>query len=89
MSDRRFYSIVVAIAVIISLAIAHSILSTQWKTEAIKMSLEKGQNPLYVRCAYDSNTDVCKSMIMSMALSGQFKDGSAPAAQTIPQTQKK
>lgn len=89
MNDKKFFVIVVAVTVIVAMLIAHSILSTQWKTEAIKISLEKGQNPLYVKCAYDGSTESCKNMIMSMALSGQFKDGSAPAAQTIPQPPKK
>lgn len=88
MNDKRFYSIVASTSILIGGMITWGILTTQWKTEAIKLSLEKGQNPLYVKCALESaSTEQCNSMIMAMSLSGQFKDGSAPVA--IPPSQKK
>lgn len=83
-STRLVYASITAITILMGALIAWGILSTQWQTEAIKMALEKGQNPLYVKCAYDSSSEACKNMIMSMSLSGQFKDSSAPAATPVP-----
>jgi hypothetical protein len=81
MNERYFYTVVAAVTVIFGALISWGILSTQWRTEAIKLSLEKGINPLYVKCSLDSHTnDECKSMIMAMSLSGQFKDTTAPVA---------
>jgi hypothetical protein len=87
MNEKHFYSVVTAITIIFGAFIAWGILATQWKAEAIKLSLEKGINPLYVKCSFDSSTDECKSMIMAMSLSGQFKDPTAPVA-TSPQSKK-
>lgn len=84
MNIRVIYAAIVGTTIIFGAFIAWGILSTQWKTEAIKLALERGQNPLYVRCAYEDSTDACKNMIMSMALSGQFKDMSAPTATPVP-----
>jgi hypothetical protein len=79
MNIRVFYSSIIAFTIIIGGCIGWGILSSKWKTETIKLSLEKGQNPLYVKCAMESHqSEECKSMIMAMSLSGQFKDASAP-----------
>lgn len=81
MTERYFYTIVAAITAILGALITWGILTTQWRTEAIKLSLERGINPLYVKCSMDSHqTEECKSMIMAMSLSGQFKDTTAPVA---------
>ena len=81
MNDKYFYTIVAAITIILGALISWGILATQWRTETIKLSLEKGINPLYAKCAMnDASTEECKSMIMSMSLSGQFKDTTAPIA---------
>lgn len=79
MNVKVFYSLVISLTLLLGGCIAWGMLSSQWKTEAIKLALEKGQNPLYVKCAMDrTQSDECKSMIMAMSLSGQFKDASAP-----------
>ena len=82
MSDNKnvIYLLIVAVPIIIGGAIGWGILSTQWKTETIKMSLQQGQNPLYAMCSMDPYNEICKSMVMSMSLSGQFKDSTAPQA---------
>lgn len=81
MNDKKFYSLLVAVTILIGGMIVWGILSSQWKAEAIKLSLDRGQNPLYVKCAMQSSpTEECNSMIMAMSLSGQFKDASAPVA---------
>ena len=87
MNERYFYTIVAAITVFLGGLIAWGILTTQWKAEAIKLSLEKGINPLYVKCSFEGRTEECKSMIMAMSLSGQFKDPTASIA-TSPQSKK-
>lgn len=86
MNDKKFYTLVVAITLLFGGLIVWGILSAQWKAEAIKFALEKGQNPLYVKCAMQSApTEECNSMIMAMSLSGQFKDGSAPVPVSLAQ----
>jgi hypothetical protein len=81
MTDKRFYAVLVAATVLLGGMIAWGILVSQWKSEAIKLSLEKGQNPLYVKCSMQSApSEECNAMIMSMSLSGQFKDSAAPVA---------
>lgn len=80
MNIKSVYAIIVSITLILGALIAWGILSTQWRTEAIKLSLSQGQNPLYTMCAMESHTEVCKNMIMAMSLSGQFKDTVAPIA---------
>ena len=80
MNTKMAYCIIVAVTLLFGGLIAWGILATQWKTETIKMSLNQGQNPLYAMCAMESHTEICKSMVMAMSLSGQFKDASAPIA---------
>ena len=88
MIDKRFYTIVATVAFLGAGLISWGILNSQWKAEAIKLSLEKGQNPLYVKCSMQTSaTEECNAMIMAMSLSGQFKDAAAPVA--IPPAQKK
>lgn len=83
MNARMIYAAIAAVTLIFGGLIAWGILTTQWKTETIKMSIEAGQNPLYAMCAMESQTEICKSMVMAMSLSGQFKDGSAPPASAV------
>ena len=80
MNAKIVYSIIVALTVIFGGLIAWGILATQWKAEAVKMSLQQGQNPLYAMCAMENHSELCKNMVMAMSLSGQFKDASAPVA---------
>lgn len=88
MTDKRFYTVVATVAFLGAGLITWGILVSQWKSEAIKLSLEKGQNPLYVKCSMQSApSEECNAMIMAMSLSGQFKDATAPVA--IPPAQKK
>lgn len=89
MNVKMFYSLVISITLLLGGCIAWGILSSQWKIEAVKLSLEKGQNPLYVKCAIDgTHSEECKSMVMAMSLSGQFKDASAPISVSPTSTKK-
>ena len=86
-NDNRFYAVLVAVTMCVGGCIAWGIIVTQATTEAVKMALEKGQNPLYVKCALENSTQ-CKDMITAMSLSGQFKDPTAPLQQPIPSIKK-
>lgn len=89
-NDKKFYSLLIAITILLGGCIAWGMLSSNWKAEAIKLSLEKGQNPLYVKCAMQPvSSEECKSMIMAMSLSGQFKDASAPISVSPASSPKK
>lgn len=71
---KLLMSIVVATTVLLGGCIAANILSTQWKKELIKTSLEKGQNPLYVKCAMEgSSSNECKTMMTVIAISRSDK----------------
>lgn len=63
--------------------ITMNILHKQWVKEAVSSSIEKGQNPMFAKCALEdqSSTD-CRMLITAMSLSGQFKDPIAPKAES-------
>jgi hypothetical protein len=89
-NDNKFYTIVVAITILLGGCIGWGIISNNNRTEAIKLALEKGQNPLYVKCSMNTTTtEECQSMIMAMSLSGQFKDASAPISVSPASSPKK
>jgi hypothetical protein len=89
-SDNKFYTIVVAITILLGGCIGWGIISSNNRAEAVKLALEKGQNPLYVKCSMNTTTtEECQSMIMAMSLSGQFKDASAPISVSPASSPKK
>jgi hypothetical protein len=89
-NDNKFYTIVVAITILLGGCIAWGIISSNNRAEAVKLALEKGQNPLYVKCSMNTTTtEECQSMIMAMSLSGQFKDASAPISVSPASSAKK
>lgn len=80
MENKKFYvligSITFSLCMLIGGIIATSILQTKWRTDAIKMALEKGQNPLYVKCALErsgESTNECNIMMTIMAASKSDK----------------
>jgi hypothetical protein len=61
--------VIVAATLIIGGAIATGILHTKWTKELIQASLEKGQNPMYVKCAMESNpSNECKTLVTALAV---------------------
>lgn len=72
--SKTIMAIIVAITVLLGGCIAANILSTQWKKELIKTALEKGQNPLYVKCAMENSSSTeCKTMMTVIAISRSDK----------------
>jgi hypothetical protein len=54
--------------------IAANILTSQHTKELIRFSLEKGQNPVYVKCAMESSSsNECKTMMTVIAVSKSDK----------------
>ena len=77
-NDSQFFkitiSIIVATTLLLGGVIAWGILSTQWTKELVKISIEKGQNPLYVKCAMESkSSNECKTMMTVIAISKSDK----------------
>jgi len=71
-NDRIFkiaVIIIVAATLIIGAAIAAGIMQTKWTKELIQTSLEKGQNPMYVKCAMENNSsNECKTLVTALAV---------------------
>ena len=71
---KIFMSIVIASTVLLGGCIAANIMATQSKKELVKTALEKGQNPLYVKCAMeDTSSNECKTMMTVIAISRSDK----------------
>ena len=79
MNDNKLFgliiTVIVCITLVIGMAIGQSIITTNYTKELINSALEKGQNPLYVKCAMESNSSTeCRTLITALSLSGQVKD---------------
>lgn len=73
-NNKSFHIIVisiVALTVLIAAVIASNIIHDMWTKDLVKLSLEKGQNPMYVKCAMSNSTNdaECRTLITSLALS--------------------
>lgn len=79
-----FIVAIIAVTALFGGLITSSILHKQWLKEAVTASIERGQNPMFAKCALEdqSSTD-CRLLITAMSLSGQFKDPVAPKAETV------
>ena len=67
-------SIIIAVTIIIGMAMYQSMQHTQWTKELIQTSLEKGQNPMYVKCAMESNSsNECKTLVTALAVARSDK----------------
>ena len=82
-NNERFFAVLLAVTLVVGAMIGWGIITTQATAHAVSLSLEKGQNPLYAKCALE-NSPTCRDMITAMALSGQFKDSTAPVHVPIP-----
>lgn len=74
MNDSQLLKLLItgisAITLIIGGLIVGNIISTGYTKELVKLSLEKGQNPIYVKCAMESNSsNECKTMMTIIAIS--------------------
>ena len=60
---------IVAATIVIGMAVGQSIMHTSWTKDLIQVSLEKGQNPMYVKCAMESNSsNECRTLVTSLAV---------------------
>lgn len=71
--ENKIFHIVVigitAVTLIIGALIASNLMHTKWTRELIQISLEKGQNPMYAKCAMESNpSNECKTLVTALAV---------------------
>lgn len=60
---------IVCVTLLIGCTIASGITHTKWTKELIQTSLEKGQNPMYVKCAMETNpSNECKTLVTALAV---------------------
>ena len=59
----------VLLTILIGSCIGYNLMQLKWTKELIQTSLEKGQNPMYVKCAMESTqTNECKTLITALAV---------------------
>lgn len=74
LANKTLLIFVVPVAILFGALVGSNILHTKWTKELIQTSLEKGQNPMYVKCAMETNSsNECKTLITSMAVSKSDK----------------
>jgi uncharacterized membrane protein len=74
MNNTRFITIVVALTIFLGALIGWGIAATQWKKELIQVALDKGQNPMYIKCAMERDTSQeCKTLITAIAIAKSDK----------------
>lgn len=78
MEPNKTYNIIVwgiiAVTIIIGSLISANIMQTKWTKDLLQVSLEKGQNPLYVKCAMETNSsNECRTLVTAIAVSKSDK----------------
>ena len=78
MSESYVFKIMIAgiisFTLIIGGLISGNIITTSHTKDLVKLSLEKGQNPVYVKCAMETNSsNECKTMMTVIAISKSDK----------------
>lgn len=79
MNDKEIFlkSLIIitsAVTLLMGLIISANIINTGHVKDLVKLSLEKGQNPVYVKCAMETNTSQeCKTMMTVIAISKSDK----------------
>lgn len=69
MNNARFITVMVVLTILFGALIGWGIATTQWKKELIQSALEKGQNPMYIKCAMERDTSQeCKTLITAIAI---------------------
>lgn len=64
----------ICLTVLIGGLISANIITTSYTKELVKLSLERGQNPVYVKCAMETNSsNECKTMMTVIAISKSDK----------------
>jgi hypothetical protein len=71
---RVIITCIIVTTLLFGAAIGVNIMSTKWTKDLIQTSLEKGQNPMYVKCAMESHpSNECKTLITALAVSRSDK----------------
>jgi hypothetical protein len=71
---RSLIIITSAVTLLMGGIIAANIINTGYVKDLVKLSLEKGQNPIYVKCAMETNSSQeCKTMMTVIAVSKSDK----------------
>ena len=71
---RLIISGIISVTLILGGCIAANIINTQAKKELVKSAIEKGQNPIYIKCAMEANSsEECKTMMTVIAISKSDK----------------
>jgi hypothetical protein len=71
---RSLIIITSAVTLLMGGIIAANIINTSYVKDLVKLSLEKGQNPIYVKCAMETNSSQeCKTMMTVIAVSKSDK----------------
>lgn len=77
MNDQIFKLLltsIICVTLLFGAMIAANIMTSQHTKDLIRFSLEKGQNPVYVKCAMESNSsNECKTMMTVIAVSKSDK----------------
>lgn len=62
-------TVIIALTILSGILIGANIITTKWTKDLIQSSLEKGQNPMYVKCAMESHSSSeCKTLITALAV---------------------
>lgn len=65
---------IIPVTLLLGALIGSNIMHTKWTKELIQQSLEKGQNPMYVKCAMEiTSSNECKTLITAIAVSKSDK----------------
>ena len=78
MNDTQWFKLIITVIICTTIllggCIAWGIANTNWTKELVKTSLEKGQNPVYVKCAMESHSsNECKTMMTVVAITKSDK----------------
>ena len=71
---RTIITGLICLTLLVGALIAGNIITTSYTKELVKLSLEKGQNPVYVKCAMETNSsNECRTMMTVLAVSKSDK----------------
>jgi hypothetical protein len=79
MSDRQHFitviSVIISVFLLFAALIATSLIRANMVKENVALALEKGENPMYVKCAMEDslNNTNCAAVINSIVISNSAK----------------
>jgi len=61
--------VIIGTTLLIGALIASNLIRGMWTRDLVQLSLEKGQNPMYAKCAMESNSsNECKTLVTALAV---------------------